>query len=255
MLYLSTCVGFGYGLMRGLFPGTASPPLQSDKEKRVTRSVTTRWLTNINVIPIDYAFRPRLRDRLTLRRLTLRRNPWTFGDTVFHSVCRYSCQHSHFRTLQDASRLSLHRNRNAPLPFRCQMTGVRYQKKARSASSASMQAHSTSGRSPILVRHISPRPSRRNIQDLLHSDTTTMFHPPIPNAMRNSVEILHDRFLLLRPYPSAIFAQIDLLRPPQLTSKPECCSFFGNDKDCPMNLQRRSICLLEDIHIPHRRGR
>jgi hypothetical protein len=65
------------------------------------------WLTTINVIPIDYAFRPRLRDRLTLRRLTLRRNPWTFGDTVFHSVCRYSCQHSHFRCLQDASRLSL----------------------------------------------------------------------------------------------------------------------------------------------------
>ena len=64
-------------------------------------------LTNINVIPIDYASRPRLRDRLTLRRLTLRRNPWTFGDTVFHSVCRYSCQHSHFRSLQDASRPSL----------------------------------------------------------------------------------------------------------------------------------------------------
>ena len=65
-------------------------------------------LTNINVIPIDYASRPRLRDRLTLRRLTLRRNPWTFGDTVFHSVCRYSCQHSHFRCLQKPSRVFLH---------------------------------------------------------------------------------------------------------------------------------------------------
>src|ERR1700691_586133 len=108
MLYLSTCVGFGYGLMQGLFPGTSSSPGQSSKTKRYKRSVTTCWLTTINVIPIDYAFRPRLRDRLTLRRLTLRRNPWTFGDTVFHSVCRYSCQHSHFRCLQDASRLSLH---------------------------------------------------------------------------------------------------------------------------------------------------
>src|SRR5271167_5002659 len=107
MLYLSTCVGFGYGLMQGLFPGTSSKPIQSDKEKQVARSVTTCWLTNINVIPIDYAFRPRLRDRLTLRRLTLRRNPWTFGDTVFHSVCRYSCQHSHFRCLQEPSRVSL----------------------------------------------------------------------------------------------------------------------------------------------------
>ena len=109
MLYQSTCVGFGYGLMRGLFPGTATLPGKSSNPRQLSQSVTTRWLTTINVIPIDYASRPRLRDRLTLRRLTLRRNPWTFGDTVFHSVCRYSCQHSHFRYLQDASRLSLRR--------------------------------------------------------------------------------------------------------------------------------------------------
>ena len=111
MLYQSTCVGFGYGLTRGLFPGTPSRPLQSDKEKRHKASVTTRWPTNVRVVPIDYAFRPRLRGRLTLRRLTLRRNPWTFGDAVFHSVCRYSCQHSHLPYLQDASRLSLRRLR------------------------------------------------------------------------------------------------------------------------------------------------
>ena len=93
--------------MRGLFPGTASLLPESNNRKQHTQFVTTRWPTNINVVPIDYAFRPRLRGRLTLRRLTLRRNPWTFGDTVFHSVCRYSCQHSRFRCIQDASRLSL----------------------------------------------------------------------------------------------------------------------------------------------------
>ena len=109
MLYLSTCVGFGYGLMRGLFPGAARPPGESSNPERLSQRVTTRWLTNINVIPIDYAFRPRLRDRLTLRRLTLRRNPWTFGDSVFHTVCRYSCQHSHFRCLQRPSRVHLRR--------------------------------------------------------------------------------------------------------------------------------------------------
>ena len=92
-----------------LFPGTPSPPAQSNKVGRYTASVTSHWPRNIDLVPIDYAFRPHLRDRLTLRRLTLRRNPWTFGDTVFHSVCRYSCQHSHFAYLQDASRLSLHR--------------------------------------------------------------------------------------------------------------------------------------------------
>ena len=92
-----------------LFPGTASLPNQSNKIEQVTRSVTTHRLTNINVIPIDYAFRPRLRDRLTLLRLTLSRNPWTFGDSVSHTVYRYSCQHSHFRYLQLPSRVNLHR--------------------------------------------------------------------------------------------------------------------------------------------------
>ena len=95
--------------IRGLFPGTPTLPTESSNREQLSESVTTRWPTNINVVPIDYAFRPRLRDRLTLRRLTLRRNPWTFGDSVFHTVCRYSCQHSHFRCLQEPSRVSLRR--------------------------------------------------------------------------------------------------------------------------------------------------
>ena len=69
----------------------------------------TRWPTNINVVPIDYGFRPRLRGRLTLRRLALRRNPWTFGESVSHTLYRYSCQHSHFRYLQVLSRVTLRR--------------------------------------------------------------------------------------------------------------------------------------------------
>src|SRR4029078_8030721 len=102
--------------MRGLFPGTPALPAESSNREQLLGFVTTRWPTNINVVPIDYAFRPRLRDRLTLRRLPLRRNPWTFGDSVFHTVCRYSCQHSHFCNLQELSRVSLHRRQNAPLP-------------------------------------------------------------------------------------------------------------------------------------------
>src|SRR6266511_5310337 len=102
--------------MRGLFPGTPSKPAESSNREQLMEFVTTRWPTNINVVPIGYAFRPRLRGRLTLRRLTLRRNPWTFGDSVFHTVCRYSCQHSHFRYLQEPSQVSLRRRQNAPLP-------------------------------------------------------------------------------------------------------------------------------------------
>ena len=94
---------------RGYFQGRLGCQSNPVRINNYPASVTTHWPTNIRVVPIDYAFRPRLRGRLTLRRLTLRRNPWTFGDTVFHSVCRYSCQHSHFAYLQDASRLSLHR--------------------------------------------------------------------------------------------------------------------------------------------------
>ena len=65
------------------------------------------WSRNINLVPIDYDFRPRLRSRLNLRGLALRRNPWIFGERVSHSFCRYSCQHSHFRYLQELSRVSL----------------------------------------------------------------------------------------------------------------------------------------------------
>ena len=95
----------------GLFPGTSKQPTQSNKGKLPSRSVTSSWPTNINVVPIDYAFRPRLRGRLTLLRLTLSRNPWTFGEGVSHSLYRYSCQHSHFPYLHRPSRVRLHQLR------------------------------------------------------------------------------------------------------------------------------------------------
>jgi hypothetical protein len=42
------------------------------------------WYRNINLLSIDYAFRPRLRSRLTLGRRTLPRNPWTIGGGDSH---------------------------------------------------------------------------------------------------------------------------------------------------------------------------
>ena len=101
--------------MLELFPVSPSLPIQSNKNEQFTETVTTSWLGNINPIPIRYAFQPYVRDRLTLRRLPLRRNPWIFGDRVFHSVCRYSCQHSHFWYLQATSRLPFTDLQNAPL--------------------------------------------------------------------------------------------------------------------------------------------
>ena len=68
-----------------LFPGTTSLPGQSNKPRQLTSSVTSSWCRNIYLLPIDYAFQPRLRGRLTLRRLALRRNPWSFGGSVSHT--------------------------------------------------------------------------------------------------------------------------------------------------------------------------
>ena len=78
-------------------------------------SHTTRP-TNINVVPIDYPLRARLRGRLTLLRLALSRNPWSFGERASNPLCRYSCQHSHFRYVHRRLPFGFTRLRNAPLP-------------------------------------------------------------------------------------------------------------------------------------------
>ena len=103
--------------MLELFPGSPHMHNQSIKIVHATETVTSSRFRNINLIPIDYGSRPRLRGRLTLRRLTLRRKPWAFGDSVSHTVCRYSCQHSHFRYLQHTSQYTFTGLRNAPLPL------------------------------------------------------------------------------------------------------------------------------------------
>ena len=57
------------------------------------------WYRNINLFSITYAFRPRLRDRLTLGRLTLPRKPWAYGERVSHTFYRYSSLHLLFQAL------------------------------------------------------------------------------------------------------------------------------------------------------------
>ena len=69
---------------------------------------------NINQLPIDYAFQPRLRDRLTLGRLALPRKPRVYGERVFHPFYRYLCQHKHFSSVQLALQLTFCRKRTLP---------------------------------------------------------------------------------------------------------------------------------------------
>ena len=121
ILYLSTCVGFGTGtrfLPRGfsrrhgvwdspaLKPAGIAPRvnagphftrptptcLPQDNHRLGSLSLPrlpigqtdATWYRNINLFSIDYAFRPRLRSRLTLSRRTLLRNPWTIGGGDSH---------------------------------------------------------------------------------------------------------------------------------------------------------------------------
>ena len=122
MLYLPTCVGFGYGLMPGCFPERLAQHGQSSKPVQLSPFVTSGRPGNVRPVPIDYAFRPRLRGRLTLRGLALRRNPWAFGGSVSHTPSRYSCQHSHLPYLQRLSRDTFIGLGNAPLPRRLATT-------------------------------------------------------------------------------------------------------------------------------------
>src|SRR5436853_7920556 len=63
-----------------------------------------RRYRNIRLLSFAYACRPQLRYRLTLGGLTFPRNPWAFGEQVFHLLYRYSSRHNLFRFVQQSSR-------------------------------------------------------------------------------------------------------------------------------------------------------
>ena len=68
-----TCLPQGYHRLG--FPSLPRPPIGQTE---------ATWYRNINLLAIDYAFRPRLRSRLTLSRRTLLRNPWAIGGGDSH---------------------------------------------------------------------------------------------------------------------------------------------------------------------------
>ena len=67
----------------------------------------SEWYSNINEFPISFAFRLRLRDRLTLGGLTFPRKPQVFGVPISYRNYRYSCRHIHFYPVHPDSRLRL----------------------------------------------------------------------------------------------------------------------------------------------------
>ncbi len=94
------------GYMSGGFacrtPYTLRPPIPTDGRPSILRHPITpmRKYRNINLSSIDYAFRPRLRFRLTLGGRTCPRKPWIFGGRDSHPPFRYSCLHLHLPALQ-----------------------------------------------------------------------------------------------------------------------------------------------------------
>ncbi len=83
----------------------------------VPQTTPTLQPGNINPVSIDYAFRPRLRSRLTLRGRTFRRKPWAFGVLDSHQYFRYLSRHSHFCIVHTCLPLVLLPLQNAPLPI------------------------------------------------------------------------------------------------------------------------------------------
>ena len=126
MLYPSTSVGLGYGLGAGAVSrkSQAALPIRSGRTTFGLRHAPAGG-GMLTPFPSATALALALGARLTLRGLTLRRNPWTFGVRVSHPHWRYSCQHSHFGCLQHRSRGTFTGLRNAPLPR--QKTEIRYQ--------------------------------------------------------------------------------------------------------------------------------
>jgi hypothetical protein len=86
-----------------LEPGIPTPGRPALPRPPFSQTMSRRY-GNIDPFSIAYAFRPRLRDRLTLRRLALLRKPWACGERVFHPLYRYSCQHNPFRPVHASFR-------------------------------------------------------------------------------------------------------------------------------------------------------
>ena len=96
---------------RGHVPTRFDRHFQSPADRSLLRipvSTLFKWCRNIDLLSIGYAFRPRLRVRLTLRGLTFLRKPWVFGGRVSRPSSRYSFRHNHFCVVQPTLPIDLH---------------------------------------------------------------------------------------------------------------------------------------------------
>ena len=71
---------------------------------------------NVDPLSIDYAFRPRLRIRLTLEGIALSRKPWAYGEADSHCFSRYSCPHTRSNFVHQSLPSGFTRRFDARLP-------------------------------------------------------------------------------------------------------------------------------------------
>ena len=74
------------------------------------------WCGNIHPLAIDYAFRPRLRSRLTLRGLTTLRKPWVIGGRGSHPSYATHVRICSCLSSSTTSQCTFDGQDNAPLP-------------------------------------------------------------------------------------------------------------------------------------------
>ena len=75
---------------------------------------------NVGPLPIGYASRPGLRDRLTPGGRTCPGKPWDSGGRDFHPPFRYSCPHNRSPAVHGRSRSRFSPAGDAPLPLRAE---------------------------------------------------------------------------------------------------------------------------------------
>ena len=90
------CSGFAYRTPYGIRPTLSAVGPPDFLRPSITQ---IGWYRNINLSSIDYAFRPRLRFRLTPGGRTFPGKPWVFGDRNSHPVfathaCMVTCMQS-----------------------------------------------------------------------------------------------------------------------------------------------------------------
>ena len=127
ILYPPTCVGLRYGLLLVVVAFLGSHSCNTVQHKASPRNSIT-WLQsrkrphplcrcrNINLLTIPYAYRPRVRSRLTPGRKTLPGKPWVYGGRGFHPAYRYSCLHTLLSAVHGRSPFRFNPADNAPLP-------------------------------------------------------------------------------------------------------------------------------------------